>query len=89
LDEAWRDPPVGLILCAEKGAAEAHHALDNLSSKVLAAEYQTILPDEKLIAEELERSAKHWRNSAYLTTRPEAIRIDLLLSFRHLADVLS
>jgi predicted nuclease of restriction endonuclease-like (RecB) superfamily len=50
------NPPIGLILCAEKGAAEAHYALDNLPNKILAAEYQTILPDEKLIAEELERS---------------------------------
>jgi predicted nuclease of restriction endonuclease-like (RecB) superfamily len=52
------NPPVGLILCAEKGAAEAHYALDNLLNKVLAAEYQTVLPDEKLIAEELERSRR-------------------------------
>lgn len=44
------NPPVGLVLCAEKGAAEAHYALDNLPNKVLAAEYQTVLPDEKLIA---------------------------------------
>jgi predicted nuclease of restriction endonuclease-like (RecB) superfamily len=50
------NPPVGLILCAEKGAAEAHYALDNLPNKVLAAEYQTVLPQEKLIAKELERS---------------------------------
>jgi hypothetical protein len=41
---------------AEKGAAEAHYALDNLQNKVLAAEYQTVLPNEKLIAKELERS---------------------------------
>jgi predicted nuclease of restriction endonuclease-like (RecB) superfamily len=52
------NPPIGLILCAEKGAAEAHYALDNLPNKVLAAEYQTVLPDEKLIAEELERSRR-------------------------------
>ena len=52
------NPPVGLILCAEKGAAEAHYALDNLPNKVLAAEYQTVLPNEKLIAEELERSRR-------------------------------
>jgi hypothetical protein len=52
------NPPVGLILCADKGAAEAHYALDNLPSKVLAAEYRTLLPDEKLIAEELERSRR-------------------------------
>lgn len=50
------NPPVGLILCAEKGAAEAHYALDNLPNKILAAEYQTVLPDESLIAKELERT---------------------------------
>ena len=52
------NPPVGLILCAEKGAAEAHYALDNLPNKILAAEYQTVLPDEKTIADELERSRR-------------------------------
>ena len=62
------NPPVGLILCAEKGAAEAHYALDNLPNKVLAAEYQTVLPDEKLIADELERSRRQLekRVSAHL-----------------------
>jgi hypothetical protein len=43
-------------ICAEKGAAEAHYALDNLPNKVLTAEYQTVLPDERLMAEELGRS---------------------------------
>jgi YhcG PDDEXK nuclease domain len=50
------NPPVGLILCAEKGTAEAHYALDNLPNKVLAAEYQMVLADEKIIADELKRS---------------------------------
>jgi predicted nuclease of restriction endonuclease-like (RecB) superfamily len=54
--KAGENPPVGLILCAEKGSAEAHYALDNLSNKVLAAEYQTVLPEEGLIAAELGRS---------------------------------
>ena len=58
------NPPVGLILCTEKGAAEAHYALDNLPNKVLAAEYQTVLPDEKLIAKELERSRRVLERSA-------------------------
>ena len=58
------NPPVGLILCAEKGAAEAHYALENLANKVLAAEYQTVLPDEKLIAEELERSRRELEKRA-------------------------
>jgi predicted nuclease of restriction endonuclease-like (RecB) superfamily len=50
------NPPVGLILCAEKGTAEAHYALDNLPNKVLAAEYQMVLPNEEVIADELKRS---------------------------------
>ncbi|MDB6159237.1 MAG: hypothetical protein JWO04_2943, partial [Gammaproteobacteria bacterium] len=54
--KAGENPPVGLVLCASKGAAEAHYALDGLPNKVLAAEYQTVLPDEKLLAEELART---------------------------------
>ncbi len=50
------NPPVGLILSAEKNAAVAHYALEGLSNKVLAAEYRTTLPDEKTIAAELNRT---------------------------------
>lgn len=52
------NPPVGLLLCAAKGAAEAHYALENLPNKVLATEYQTVLPNEKVFVEELERSRR-------------------------------
>lgn len=62
------NPPVGLILCTEKGTAEAHYALDNLLNKVLAAEYQTILPDEKLIAEEREKSRRELELRKRITT---------------------
>lgn len=47
------NPPVGLILCAQKNQALARYALDNLPNKVLAAEYRTTLPDEKLLAAEI------------------------------------
>ena len=50
------NPPVGLILCALKNSALAKYALHGLPNKVLAAEYKTVLPDEKLIAEELRRT---------------------------------
>lgn len=63
------NPPVGLILCTEKGASEAHYALDNLPNKVLAAEYQTVLPDEKLIAHELERSRRELEKRASAKVR--------------------
>ncbi|WP_194208037.1 YhcG family protein [Superficieibacter sp. 1612_C1] len=50
------NPPVGLILCAEKGAGEAHYALNGLPNTIMASEYKVQLPDEKLLAEELVRS---------------------------------
>jgi len=52
------NPPVGLILCAEKNEAVAHYALEGLANKILAAEYRTQLPDEKIIASELDRTRK-------------------------------
>jgi hypothetical protein len=53
---AGENPPVGLILCAEKDAAVAHYALENLPNKVLAAEYRMTLPAEPLLAAEIRRT---------------------------------
>lgn len=49
------NPPVGVILCAQKGEAVAHYALEGLANKVLAREYMTVLPSEKLLAQEIEK----------------------------------
>ena len=58
--EHWRhegeNPPVGLILCAQKDDAVARYALEGLPNKVLAAEYRTTLPDEELLASEIDRA---------------------------------
>jgi predicted nuclease of restriction endonuclease-like (RecB) superfamily len=50
------NPPVGLILCAEKDAAVARYALEGLPNKILAAEYRTTLPEEKVLIEEIEKT---------------------------------
>ena len=50
------DLKVGLVLCAEKGAGEAHYALAGLPNTVLASEYKIQLPDEKRLADELVRT---------------------------------
>jgi len=52
------NPPVGLILCARKTANVVKYALDNLPNKIMAAEYKTALPDEKVIAAELVRTQR-------------------------------
>lgn len=50
------NPPVGLILCSDKGADEAHYALDGLPNPVLATEYRLALPDEATLINELTRT---------------------------------
>ncbi len=52
------NPPVGLVLCTSKGSNEAHYALEGLPNKVMAAEYQTVLPDAKLLEAELDKTRR-------------------------------
>ena len=49
------NPPVGLILCSEKNEVLAQYSLEGLPN-VMAAEYRITLPDEELLAAELDRT---------------------------------
>lgn len=52
------NPPVGLILCADKGHALARYALEGLPTKVMAANYRTVLPDAEVLQKELENARR-------------------------------
>jgi hypothetical protein len=52
------NPPVGLILCAQKDESVAHYALEGLPNKVLASEYRTTLPEERVLVAALNRTRK-------------------------------
>lgn len=52
------NPPVGLILCAEKDHVLARYALEGLPNKVLAAEYKMVLPNEKSLIAEIGKTLK-------------------------------
>lgn len=52
------NPPVGLILCAQKNSAVAKYALEGLPNKILAAEYKLALPDEAVLIEEVKQTQK-------------------------------
>ena len=62
------NPPVGLILCAEKDDTLAKYALEGLPSKVVAARYRTTLPEEKLLAAEIAKTRDVLEHRA--TARP-------------------
>lgn len=67
---ADENPPVGLILCAQRDDALARYALDNLPNKVMAAEYRTVLPDEKMIAHEVAETRRTLEERARLGRGP-------------------
>jgi hypothetical protein len=50
------NPPVGLILCADKGHALARYALDGLPNKIMTANCKTVLPDAEVLQQELEKT---------------------------------
>lgn len=61
------NPPVGLILSAEKNRALARYALDGLASEVIAREYRLALPDEKKLVDEIEATRRRWERSSRST----------------------
>lgn len=67
--EPGENPPVGLILCTERGESLARYALEGLSNKMLVREYLTALPDEKLLAEELARTRRLLEARAHAKAR--------------------
>lgn len=59
---AGENPPIGLILCAHKGAAMARYALDGLNNKILAGEYQTVLPPAAVLEAELDKARRAYES---------------------------
>jgi hypothetical protein len=52
------NPPIGVVLCSGKSEALVRHATDALPTKLLVREYLTALPDEKVLAAELENTRR-------------------------------
>ncbi|WP_221623372.1 PDDEXK nuclease domain-containing protein [Burkholderia sp. Bp9143] len=76
--EHWTKPgdnlALGLILCAERGAAKAHYRLDNLPNKEHAAEYQTVFLDKATFARKLERTRVEPARLRHLSPSTNSIR---------------
>ena len=66
---ADENPPVGLILCADKGHALARYALEGLPSKVMAANYRMVLPDAELLQKELENTRLMLESRGAISTK--------------------
>ena len=65
------NPPVGLILCADKGQAMVRYALDGLPTKVMAANYRTVLPNAELLQNELANTRRRLESRGALSFKSE------------------
>lgn len=50
------NPPIGIILCAEKDEITAEYILGGFENNVFASKYTTILPDKKQLIDEVENA---------------------------------
>ena len=71
------NPRVGLILCSQKDEAVARYALDGLPNKVMAAEYKTALPDEAILAAEIDRTRQVINLRAEMRAGAPTLRAEL------------
>ena len=64
------NPPVGPILCSEKDEALSRYALEGLPNTLMAAEYRITLPDETVLAAELDRTRQAMEDGGDALWRP-------------------
>ncbi|MDR0738385.1 MAG: PDDEXK nuclease domain-containing protein [Prevotellaceae bacterium] len=53
------NPPIGIILCAEKDEIAAEYILSGFENNVFASKYTTILPDKQKLIDEVEQIINH------------------------------
>lgn len=53
------NPPVGIILCAEKDEVAAEYILSGFENNVFASKYTTILPDKQKLIDKMEQIINH------------------------------
>ena len=69
-DREGENPTVGLVLCSEKDEALARYALEGLPNNVMAAEYRVTLPNEELLAAEIDRTRQVIESRGSITSEP-------------------
>lgn len=56
------NPPIGIILCTDKGNFDVQYALGGLSNQIFASKYVLYLPDKEQLIRQVEAVLKKWHN---------------------------
>jgi len=65
------NPPIGIVLCADKSAAVVRYTLPEGNTQIFAARYKLVLPTEDELAAELQRERETIERERRLATNVE------------------
>lgn len=54
------NPPIGIILCTDKGNFDVQYALGGISNQIFASKYVTYMPDKEQLLAQVENVVKQW-----------------------------
>ena len=62
VNDADDNPPVGIILCTDKGNFDVQYALGGLSNQIFASKYVLYMPDKEQLIRQVEAVLERWHN---------------------------
>lgn len=60
INDEGDNPPIGIILCTDKGNFDVQYALGGLSNNIFASKYVLYMPNKEQLIAEVERVIKNW-----------------------------
>ena len=60
VNDADDNPPIGIILCTDKGNFEVQYALGGLSNQIFASKYVLYMPDKEQLIRQVEAVLEKW-----------------------------
>jgi len=57
------NPPIGIILCTDKGNFDVQYALGGLSNQIFASKYVLYMPDKEQLIAQVEAVLEKWHGS--------------------------
>lgn len=61
INDEGDNPPIGIILCTDKGNFDVQYALGGISNQIFASKYVTYMPDKEQLIAQVERVLDNWR----------------------------
>lgn len=56
------NPPIGIILCTDKGSIEAEYALGGISNQIFASKYVLYMPQKEQLIAQVEKVLENWNS---------------------------